>query len=356
MNISTKLKDEHIDPEKPSSGYEWWYFDALSHDKEWSFVIIFYDGNPFSPKYIDALKSGKPLPGAFPAISISVYRRGKAEYYSFVEYKADSFHWNEEEQSARIGSNFFQWEQDGDTLKYHLLITQRLDSGHSIQAKLTFMSSAQDDNLIEHESSEKHFWNLLQPRAEVAGSIILEGRSDHSILFNGVGYHDHNTGYEPLKDSFDDWYWGRFHFSTHTLIYYIMNGLDGAKQHKAWLILREGRQISNSFEEVHLDGFSSTFLGLNSARMIKMNTKDLSVVINQSEVIIDNGPFYQRFLGEASLTTKEGSFKAKGITEYIKPDRIYEEKYWWMVKMRLRFLSQKPHWVQRSKMFYQWTW
>ncbi len=355
MNISTKLKDEHIDPEKPSSGYEWWYFDALSHDKEWSFVIIFYDGNPFSPKYIEALKDGNPLPGAFPAISISVYHRDKIEYYSFVEYKPDSFHWNEEEQSARIGSNFFQWEQEGDSLKYHLLITQSLDSGHSIQAKLTFTSSTVDEALIERESSDKHSWNLLQPRAEVAGSIILEGRSDHSVLFNGVGYHDHNTGYEPLKDSFEDWYWGRFHFPDHTLIYYIMNGLDGKQQHEAWLISKDGQKISESFGQVDLSDHKATFLRLNSARSISLESDDVTIAINQSKVI-DNGPFYQRFLGEAVMKTTEGSFKAKGISEYIKPDKIYEEKYWWMVRMRLRFLSQNSHWVQRSKMFYQWTW
>ena len=355
MNISTKLKDEHIDPEKPSSGYEWWYFDALSHDKEWSFVIIFYDGNPFSPNYINELKEVNPLPAKYPAISISVYHRGKIEYYSFVEYKPDSFHWNEEEQSARIGSNFFQWEQEGNSINYYLLIAQSLDSGHSIQAKLTFSGSLPDNGLIEHQSKNKHFWNLLQPRAEVAGSIVLEGKNDNSVLFNGIGYHDHNTGHEPLKDNFEDWYWGRFHLPNHTLIYYIMNGLNGVQQHKAWLVDKEEQHISESFKQAHLTGHKATFLGLNSARLIGLQSDDIAITIDQSKVI-DNGPFYQRFIGEASMNTKQGEVKAKGISEYIKPDRIYEEKYWWMVRMRLRFLSQKPHWVQRSKILYQWTW
>ncbi|RNC85401.1 MAG: hypothetical protein ED557_01095 [Balneola sp.] len=355
MNISTKLKDEHIDPEKPSSGYEWWYFDGLSFDKQWSFVIIFYEGNPFSPRYIEALRDEEATPDQFPAISISVYHKDKPEYYSFVEYKPGSFHWNEEEGSARIGSNFFQWKQDHKSLEYRLLIAQQLDSNHSIQANLLFKSTELSEGLIEHSSDDRHFWNLLQPRAEVTGSIILEGRRDHSVLFNGVGYHDHNTGYEPLKDSFEDWYWGRIHFPQYTLVYYIMNGLNGKQQHEAWLISKEEQIISRTFENLELSDFSKTKLGLNSARSIRLGSGDTSITLNQSRVL-DNGPFYQRFLADATLTDQEGSFKAKGITEYIKPDRIYEEKYWWMVRMRLRFLSQKPHWVQRSKMLYQWTW
>lgn len=56
MNISTDHLDENPFPNKPSGGYEWWYFDALSEDRNWFFVIIFYQGNPFSPEYIRSIK------------------------------------------------------------------------------------------------------------------------------------------------------------------------------------------------------------------------------------------------------------------------------------------------------------
>jgi hypothetical protein len=46
----------------------------------------------------------------------------------------------------------------------------------------------------------------------------------------------------------------------------------------------------------------------------------------------------------------------EGISEYISPSNIYKKKFWPAVKMRLRFANQKPHWVQKFKLFYEWTW
>lgn len=361
MNISTKLEDEKIDPEKPSGGYEWWYFDALSTDKEWGIVVIFYDGNPFSTKYIDELGknpgSHAALPKQFPAISVSLYRKGKAEYYSFLEYGEGKFHWDDEEQTGSVGSNFFKRNIVGDKLEYELLLTQTLESGHSINAKLKFVSQKLPEDLLSHESAgEKHFWNLIQPKARVTGSITVEGkRIDRNILFNGDGYHDHNTGFEPMKDSFKDWYWGRFHFRDATLIYYVMNGLDGSQQHEAWLFDSKSQELLEKFDQIELDYPMSNRFGLNTYRKLEIISPTTEITIQQNR-LIDNGPFYQRFVSDAIMKREESVSPGQGISEYIKPEIIYEEKYWWMVKMRLRFVEEKPHWVQRSKMFYQWTW
>ncbi len=72
MNISTDHLDENPFPNKPSGGYEWWYFDALSKDGNWSFVVIFYQGNPFSPEYIRNIKKNSTDPDEFPGVSISI--------------------------------------------------------------------------------------------------------------------------------------------------------------------------------------------------------------------------------------------------------------------------------------------
>ncbi len=355
MNISTKLNDEHFDPEKPPKGYEWWYFDAISLDKKWSLVVIFFQGNPFSPEYIKA--GADALPNDFPAISISVYKNGKPEYYSFIEYQEGRFHWNDKDESCSIGSNFFKRSINGNELVYELLLAQTLESGHSINAKLKFSSPVLPEDSIEHQSTEeKHFWNLLQPHAQVNGSISLKGkRNDFNVLFSGTGYHDHNTGYEPMKESFDDWYWGRFHFKDSTLIYYVMNQLDGGKQHEAWLISNQSGEVMDTFSEIKSGYFEKNRFGLNSARKIELKSLKAHATIQLSS-LVDNGPFYQRFLSDCVMQYEGKTTAGVGISEYIKPAQIYEEKYWWMVRMRLRFLAQKPHWVQRSKMFYEWTW
>lgn len=354
MNISTKLNDEKIDTKKPSQGYEWWYFDALSADKEWGIVVIFYDGNPFSPSYID---SSKGYPNQFPAISVSVYKRGKPEFYSFLEYEEGRFSWDDKVETGSIGGNFFKRIIVDGKLEYELQLIQALESGHSINAKLKFTSNTLVDSLIHAKSKgEKHFWNLIQPQAQVSGSINLTGKTDnHNIIFSGTGYHDHNTGHEPMKESFRDWYWGRFHFKDLTLIYYVMNGLDGREQHEAWLISKDGQKVLEKFTSVETEYYQKNRFGLNVARKIKLSASSSRVTIQQHK-LVDNGPFYQRYLSDAVLISKEQTQASTGISEYIQPEKIYHKKYWWMVRMRLRFMNKKPHWVQCSKLFYEWTW
>mgnify|MGYP003337446063 CR=1 FL=1 len=96
-------------------------------------------------------------------------------------------------------------------------------------------------------------------------------------------------------------------------------------------------------------------MGLESFREIRLSGLLGDLTIHNKRVI-DNGPFYQRYLSLAEFTDNSGVSKQIGISEYIHPQKIEEEKYWWMVRMRLRYLREKAHWVQKSKMFYEWTW
>ncbi|XWN38307.1 MAG: hypothetical protein ROO71_05070 [Balneola sp.] len=356
MNISTDYKDENPFPNKPSGGYEWWYFDALSNDGNWAFVVIFYQGNPFSPKYIQNIKKKCSGPDDFPAVSISIYNRNKTEFYSFVEYSADDFNWNKETNLCSIGPHSFTRSKEGSKIIYSLNLNDNLPSGHSINASLKFISNEIVGTSVDSKNSnEHHFWNLIQPKAEVSGTIEIKGKSGfQKIAFNGSGYHDHNVGLEPMKEDFKDWYWGRYHFKNSTLIYYVMNRVN-EKQYKAWLISNENGEIIDEFSSVDTEGFLRNMFGLSSARKITLKSVGSEVTV-QAALPLDDGPFYQRFLGQAVMHKDGKVSAAEGISEYIYPENIYSRKFWPAVKMRLRFASKKPHWVQKFKMFYEWTW
>lgn len=355
MNISTNIEDEFLDAEKPRTGYEWWYFDAISADKKWSIVIIFYEGNPFSTNYI----KGKYTKQAseYPAISISVYKEGKTEFYSFLEFPKSKFLYDQDDElHLSIGGCAFHRTTLSDAVEYEINLNQTLDSGHSITGKLKFIGNRVDNKLISVNSKkDKHFWNLINPICKVVGSFKIVGKTDsYHVGFHGNGYHDHNTGHEPMSASFKDWYWGRFHFEKYTVIYYIMNNFD-SKQHKAWLISRDNQEIAGYFDKIELSKRVKNLLGLESYREIELSGLLGNLHIQQKK-IIDNGPFYQRFLSDAVFTGVSGEEKCIGISEYIHPERIELEKYWWMVRMRLRYLRERPHWVQKSKFFYELTW
>lgn len=355
MNISTDHQDENPFPNKPSGGYEWWYFDALSSDGKWGFVIIFYQGNPFSPEYIQQMAKSSATADEFPAVSISIYNKEKTEFYSFVEYSESEFEWDEDTSTCRTGPHSFKKSVIESELTYSLQLDDILPSGHSIKAALEFKNTVMSNDLLTEKKSETHhFWNLIQPKAQVKGEIELEGKSGtQTISFNGTGYHDHNVGIEPMKDDFKDWYWGRFHFEGSTLIYYVMNR-NNEKQYTAWLIADNNEDLVQ-LEQVELDSSLKSLFGLKSARKIVLKSDDSEITI-QSAIPIDNGPFYQRFLSKAIMNRNGKISVSDGISEYIYPENIYAKKFWPAVRMRLRFDRKKPHWVQKFKMFYEWTW
>ena len=355
MNISTDFRQITPDPGKSFGGYEWWYFDGLSKEGDIGYVIIFYQSNPFSTRYVKDLEENKSGEAAYPAISVSIYKQGKTIYYSFLEFEKEEFDWDEKEKTLRVENNVIRYNETEDGVFIDLELNQVLDSGHRLKGSVKGKAHLGNENLISQNSTEKHSWNLLVPGMETEVDLHVDGlNGEEEVVFSGRGYHDHNTGYEPMKESFKDWYWGRYHFEEFTLIYYLMEKYN-EQQFEAWLIDDKNQKLMEHFEEANLDYYSRNLFGLKSARKIELETPQVSVNI-QCNSKIDDGPFYQRFLGNSVLRYNGQVYGAQGFSEYIYPNNIYNRWYWPLVHMRLRYKAEAPHWVQKSRSLYQWTW
>lgn len=359
--FSDAKRDVRSHKEGPGS-YEWWYFDAVSLDERYSLVVIFYEGNPFSTRYNRALeeKDQKPMPQDYPAISISIYKDGNPIYYSFTEFEEGDCSFNSDKPDVKIGNHRMSGEVENRLLKYQLDLDEQLPSGDALKATIEFKSAA-CGSLFDHlESNDDvgHRWNLVQPRAQICAEIDMTTKEGNpqKITFEGLGYHDHNTGQEPMRNEFKDWYWGRFHFEDLTLVYYVMNRQQ-AEQHRAWLIDKENNKVLDVFEDIELQDRQLTLFGLHTARKLSLHSPTANVQIQQSK-LLDNGPFYQRYLSDAFLqiSGEQIAESQRGITEYIYPARIYAHIFWPFVDMRIRYTAEGSHWVQRSKTLYRWTW
>lgn len=350
--------------EKGSAGsYEWWYFDAVSESGEWQIVLIFYQGCPFSPRYNKLWASGHPDARAkyFPAISISLYRRGKPVFYSMSEYpeKSCSFSFSQvpNRVSCSLGDNHMLLERNGNELEHTIELNEILPSGDELTGTLRFNAPIVG-NLFETNdtNSHKHHWNLTQPRAQTICDLLLKtGFGDsRNVRWQGKGYHDHNLGSEPMKNEFTDWYWGRFHFSRYTLIYYLMNQGNNT-EFKAWL-LNEKNKVESIYNHGMLTDSVSNLFGLACARKITFENAASHIEIHQN-ALLDSGPFYKRFKSDAALkiAAKNETDNAAGISEYIRPSRIHNRFFMPLVQMRYRYVNN-PHWVQKSPFFYRWTW
>ncbi|MDZ7715540.1 MAG: hypothetical protein U5J95_04940 [Balneolaceae bacterium] len=361
MQIISDFTKDVQNPKPQPGAYEWWYFDAIDNSGRYKIVIIFYEGNPFSPSYIKGIDSSPAATAdEYPATSISIYDRDKPIYYSFTEFKTENCFFNGENPEVKIGKNLMRGFQKDEQIIYELRLEEVLPSGDSLKAELTFTSRVFSHALFSSEPHEEegHFWNLVQPYSEVKGILKIGGGGSESISINfkGNGYHDHNTGSEPMKEEFVDWYWGRAHFKHYTLVYYLMNKKD-SEQHKAWLIDHKAGSVAEVLDQIQLADESLTLFGLKSARKIGIKNERFEIVIQQSS-LLDNGPFYQRFGCDVFLHDKKQEITetAVGISEYIYPERIHQRVFWPLVTMRIYSKKNGPHWVQKSKTLYRWTW
>ncbi len=388
MHLLSDIRRDARHPKSRPGSYEWWYFDGMSEDGDYQVVIIFYEGCPFSTRYIRSVEKapeGEDAQAArHPAISISLYRKGEPIFYSLSEYPPDQCSFDEDQAVVSIGENSFRFSErethgsDGFG-SYDIRINERLPSGDELKGILTFSGMDPNERLFsgngksvatmgvtgpDGDAGPGHLWNLVMPRAVMQCRINLL-RNDlmkKELKFEGPGYHDHNLGSEPMKETFRDWYWGRVHFPHATLVYYIMNknGKEGSKQwvqdYRAWLISTDNRRLLNTLELTGLKKRSANGFLLRPARRLHFKERELGIEVRH-KILADSGPFYCRYISEARLVHPAlGSQQATGIAEYIRPDRIHRRLFWPLVHMRLRYVDQKPHWVQRSPRLFRWTW
>lgn len=347
---------------KHSSGaYEWWYFDAISDNGSTEFVVIFYEGNPFSRRYINCQRNEKEaLAANFPAISISVYKNNHPIYYSFTEVRKNNATFDDDVPHVRIEDHAMMGSRESGTLTYRLRLRENLASGDTIDANIVFESSDLSDEMLNlpDGKSERHRWHLIQPWAKVNGYIKCTSKKENKpyyINFKGEGYHDHNVGAEPMKQAFNEWYWGRFHLPEHTFIYYVRG--DTVQEKKGWLIENDSQQVVQMFDKVTMEDSAPSLYGLRTERKLTFGNSGSEILVQQSR-LLDNGPFYQRFSSDVffNLSLITGVESSKGITEYLCPPRIHNRLFWPLTNMRIRYKMEEPHWVQRSKTLYRWTW
>lgn len=357
--ISDYISDSKaVKPDKGS--YEWWYFDGLTNNAEYGFVVIFYEGNPFSRRYMEALDavggSSSKSANAYPALSISVYKNGKPVYYGFKEHRPVEALYTPDRVYGRVGNSEFSGSKSKEGLYYKIRLKQRLPDGDRIEGTLDFVSRSEIETLTGDKAEpfqENHVWNLVQPHADVEGELSITGYESYNIIFKGPGYHDHNLGMEPMDQSFEDWYWGRFHFEKYSFVYYLMKR-EEAVQQNAWLITSAGKVISVN-SEISLSEKGVNLFGLQSARKIEIAGDRIRCFI-QLEKVIDSGPFYQRFQSTALMETEGGLEQSPGFSEYIYPERIKKKIFWPLVDMRITYPGGRGHWVQRNPRLYRWTW
>jgi len=335
LQIITGLKDNHSHTLNEAGSYEKWYFDGIDEENEYSFVIIFYKGNPHSAEYNARVNdhlanpdSKKPDPLNFCALSFDIYLKSRIIYRVFFEYAKNKFSAVPHDGGQRIYLDKSNFYLDKSENKYYINInfsTSDLENKFKAEFIFSMKSDGTEVSNNNNNSGTKHYWAPSAPICDFIGKFKLyKNFKRRKTDFEGFGYLDTAWGDEPMFNDIEQRYWGRVISNEYSVVYTYINYKDKSKaDFKKILIYQHGNLIldKDDFEIKIKNSKNIWFLNYGkdltiTAGDFKFNTKN--------EVKVDSGPAYMRFHSCNNLFLKNKSVMTNvtGISDYFNPEKI----------------------------------
>jgi len=163
----------------------------------------------------------------------------------------------------------------------------------------------------------------------------LELQTPSGVLrVQGSGYHDRNSGAQPLHGlGVQSWWWGRLALPGRDLIFYrLQPTVDGAPARDLVVELAaDGTSRVREDAGLAVSGLRRSAWGLRWPTGAAFADPDGRPVQVDVSALLDNGPFYQRYL----LRGRCGPDEGYGIGENLVPDRVDTDLLRPLVRMRV---------------------
>ncbi len=187
--------------------------------------MIAFIGSVFSPYYA---WSGWADPLNHCAVNVALYGAA-GKRWAMTERGRESL--RRTPSTLAIGPSSLRWEDGVLTVEINE-VTAPMPS--RIRGTIRLRPRFLNPQPFTLDPDQRHGWRPIAPLADVEVSLQSPGRA-----WRGDGYFDTNAGDEPLQDRFSGWNWSRAHRPDDTLLFYDVEGLDGARSD---LALRFGPQ------------------------------------------------------------------------------------------------------------------
>jgi len=323
-------------------GFTWFYVDLVD-DQGQGATLIWSWGLPFLPGYAAASRAGRPqLPIDRPSVNLVVYGGGREQFYLLSEFPPDQCSWGDDGRSWRIGDCSFDWIDSpgatgaAPTRELRVTLDLALPSGGRATGQLVLSGSLRRDSVsvgadVPADPACTHLWTPMigasQGRLELqtpGGALRVEGR----------GYHDRNSGAVPLHAlGVQSWWWGRLALPDRDLIFYRLQPNDAGAAARDLVVELAADGTCRVREDAGLAviGLRRSTWGLRWPSRATFADPDGRPVHVEVSALLDNGPFYQRYL----LRGRCGSDEGYGIGENLVPDRVDTDLLRPLVRMRV---------------------
>lgn len=142
-------------------GYEWWYYDCVSEDSEYSVVLIFFRDIPMLPKCINERSTSiQKRHNSFDGLSINVYHKKKKIAQKLIWSTRHHTCFDEESETV----SFL-----GNTVSHHLntyAINVDIDTGNDSRRIVFYANLLNENSYVnvgERINPAVHTWLAIAP-------------------------------------------------------------------------------------------------------------------------------------------------------------------------------------------------
>ncbi len=303
-------------------------------------TVIWSWGLPFLPGYAGAARAGRPeLPVDRPSVNVVVYGEGRESFYLLSELPSDQCFWGADGRSWRLGDCAFRWVDepgaDGTptTRTLHGDIDLDLPTGGRVTGRLWLSGALRRDATSDgrEPGQDPHLWTPMLAASQ--GGLELH-TPNGEFRVKGRGYHDRNSAAQPLHLlGIRSWWWGRLALSGRDLIFYRLAPSEPGAAARDLVVELAADGSSRVCEDAGLEvgRMRRSPWGLRWPSTVSFPDPDGRPVEVEITALLDNGPFYQRYL----LRGRCGEDEGHGIGEHLVPDRVDTDLLRPLVRMRV---------------------
>lgn len=288
-------------------GFVWWYADLVNGEGD-GCVLVWSFGLPFLPGSRDG-----GVARSLPALHFAFYKGGQEQFYLLNRHPERDAAVDVDTGSAQIGKSKITLVEEGEEVRLSASVDEPLSST-SKRLRVDLKVSGPRFRVDASTSESRHVWC---PRSvDAQGSARFSCEDADEQLF-GSAYIDSNASLQALHEQeLSSWRWGRVVFPDGTLVFYDVEADNGATDALAFFQDHAG----NRWEGLRLrfGGARQGSYGIFSPRTLQVEGAGRRYIVKY-EHLVDDGPFYQRFL--LSATGSKGQ-TGSGMGEYVLPAMV----------------------------------
>ncbi len=325
-------------------GFTWFYVDLVD-DRGRGATLIWSWGLPFLPGYARAARAGRPeLPADRPSVNLVVYEDGRERFYLLSEFARDACVWGEDGRSWKLGDCSFAWVDTpraaggAPTRTLEATLDLALPTGGGATGRV-WVSGALRRDAAEAPPADPSCTHRWTPMTAVGHGGLELHTPNGTLRVEGRGYHDRNSADLPLHDlGIRNWWWGRLALPGRDLIFYRLMPSESGSAARDLVVELTADGSSRVCEDAGLQvgRLRRSPWGLRWPTSATFPDPDGRPVHVEVEALLDNGPFYQRYLLRGRCADGSGGFEeGYGIGENLVPDRVDSDLLRPLVRMRV---------------------